>query len=133
MSHSNTPAANASEIANKDAKVRGIAAIHYAVKDITRASAFWKPLLDIAETTFELDEATEWILRDGSAFVIGTFSGEWAPSSGALLDVADADATAALVKSLGGRLDGAVRDFGLCRMQWCEDPDGNIFVLHQSK
>ncbi len=123
----NAPASN---IAAETAKVSGVAAIYYAVKDMPRAAAFWRSLLEIAETSFEFDGATEWILRDGSAFVIGTFGGEWAQSRGAQFEVADVEATAELVQQLGGRLAGDLSDFGGCTMRWCEDPEGNVFILH---
>jgi predicted enzyme related to lactoylglutathione lyase len=126
----NAPTSN---IAAETAKVSGVAALYYAVKDMPRATAFWRSLLDIAETSFEFDGATEWILRDGSAFVIGTFGGEWAQSRGAQFEVADVTATSELVKQLGGRLVEDQGDFGGCVMQWCEDPEGNVFVLHHRK
>lgn len=123
----------ASTSQTQKSKISGVAAIHYAVKDLPRAAAFWSSLLDIAETSFEFDGATEWILRDGSAFVIGTFGGEWAQSRGAQFEVADVEATAELVNKLGGRSVGDPRDFGGCIMQWCEDPEGNSFILHHRK
>jgi predicted enzyme related to lactoylglutathione lyase len=122
-----------SSIVAESSKISGVAAIHYAVKDMPRAIAFWKSVLDIAETSFEFDGATEWILRDGSAFVIGTFGGEWAQSRGAQFEVADVATTCELVKQLGGSSVGELRDFGGCFMQWCEDPEGNSFVLHHRK
>ena len=113
--------------------ISGVAAIHYAVKDMPRATAFWTSLLDIAETSFEFDGATEWMLRDGSAFVIGTFSGPWEPSRGALFEVVDVGTSAELVQRLGGRVLGDQRDFGGCIMQPCEDSEGNAFTLHHRK
>lgn len=115
------------------AKISGIAAIHYAVKDMDRASAFWKSLLDIRETSFEFDYAAEWLLRDGTPFIIGTFAGEWTQSSGAQFEVADVAETAQLVDRLGGRITGDVRDFGSCEMLQCEDSEGNAFTLHHKK
>jgi predicted enzyme related to lactoylglutathione lyase len=122
-----------SSSAAEPAKVRGLAAIYYAVKDVPRATAFWTSLLNIAETSFEFDGATEWILQDGSAFVIGTFGGEWVQSRGAQFEVANVQATSELVKELGGQLVGDLSDFGGCDMQWCEDPEGNAFILHHRK
>jgi predicted enzyme related to lactoylglutathione lyase len=125
--------APASSFAADTSKVSGVAAVYYAVKDMPRATAFWKSLLDIAETSFEFDGATEWVLRDGSAFVIGTFGGEWAQSRGTQFEVTDVEATSELVNQLGGRIVGDLRDFGGCNMQWCEDPEGNSFILHHRK
>ena len=115
-------------------KVRGLAAVFYSVKDVPRSIAFWKEILDIAGTTFENEHGVEWILRDGNAFGVGKYSsGAWAPSGCILFDVEDADVTSQLVQSLGGKLTDGVREFPNCRAQWCEDPDGNVFVIHQMK
>jgi len=37
------------------------------------------------------------------------------------------------VTELGGKLNGELRDLPPCLQQWCLDPDGNSFVLHQRK
>jgi predicted enzyme related to lactoylglutathione lyase len=115
-------------------KVRGLAAVFYSVKDVPRAIEFYKGFIDVADTTFENEHGVEWILRDGNAFGVGKYSsGEWAPSGCVLFDVENADATAKRVEELGGKLTDAVREFPGCRAQWCEDPDGNVFVIHQTK
>lgn len=115
-------------------KARGLAAVFYSVNDVPRSIAFWKEILDIAETTFENEHGVEWILRDGNAFGVGKYSsGEWKPSGCILFDVANADETATLVERHGGKLVDGVREFPNCRAQWCEDPDGNAFVVHELK
>ncbi|MDE2571365.1 MAG: VOC family protein [bacterium] len=112
-------------------RARGVDAIFYSVKDVQRALAFYRELLEVREVTWESDHGAEFILPDGTAFGIGAYSsGEWKPSGCVLFAVADIEAAAARVVGLGGRLDGEVRSFPACRAQWCEDPDGNVFVLH---
>jgi predicted enzyme related to lactoylglutathione lyase len=114
------------------AKATGVDAVFFSVKDVPRALAFYKELLDVRETSFEGDHGAEWILGDGSAFGVGVYSsGEWAPSGCVLFAVPDVEAAAARIPELGGKLVEGVRTFPACRAQWCEDPDGNSFVLHQ--
>lgn len=115
-------------------KIRGLAAVFYSVNDVARSIAFWKELIDIADTTFENEHGVEWILRDGNAFGVGKYSsGEWKLSGCILFDVENADETASAVEKLGGKRIDGVREFPNCRAQWCEDPDGNAFVIHQMK
>ncbi|HVA37334.1 MAG TPA: VOC family protein [Candidatus Dormibacteraeota bacterium] len=110
----------------------GIDAVFYSVKDVKRALAFYRGVLEIRAVTWESEHGAEFILPDGTAFGIGAYqSGEWKPSGCVLFAVDDVEAAAACVAELGGKLDGEVRTFPTCRAQWCEDPDGNSFVLHR--
>jgi predicted enzyme related to lactoylglutathione lyase len=115
-------------------KATGIDAIYYSVADVPRAAAFYKGLLDVADTTWESEHGAEWVLDDGSAFGVGKIPGApHVPSGTVLFAVADLDALIPRVTDLGGKLNGDVRDLEPCRQQWCLDPDGNAFVLHQRK
>jgi predicted enzyme related to lactoylglutathione lyase len=115
-------------------KATGIDAIYYSVADVPRAAAFYKGLLDVADTTWESEHGAEWVLDDGSAFGVGKIPGApHVPSGTVLFAVADLDALIPRVTELGGKLNGDVRDLEPCRQQWCLDPDGNAFVLHQRK
>lgn len=115
-------------------KATGFDAVYFAVQDVPRAKAFYSGLLEVREVSGESEHHVEYVLPDGNAFGFGRYSsGEWKPSGCVLFAVADADAAAAQVEPLGGKLVDGVRDFPNCRAQWCEDPDGNSFVLHQRK
>ena len=123
-----------SESTVANTKITGIDAIFFSVKDVPRGIAFYRALLDVASTTFESEHGAEFVLQDGTAFGVGAYSsGEWAPSGCVLFAVPDVEAAAANVKALGGKLQGEPRDFPTCNAQWCEDPDGNSFVLHRRK
>ena len=113
-------------------KATGIDAIFYSVKDVKRAIAFYRELLDVRDTTFEDEQhGAEFILGDGTAFGVGAYSdNKWVPSGCVLFAVPDVAAAAQRVTELGGKLDGELRTFPSCVAQWCEDPDGNSFVLH---
>lgn len=115
-------------------KARGIDAIYFSVTDVPRAAAFYRHVLEVAEVTMESDHACEFVLPDGSAFGFGKYSDDkWIPSGCILFAVADVAAAAAGVPEAGGKLIDGVREFPTCHAQWCEDPDGNSFVLHARK
>ncbi|HEX8806662.1 MAG TPA: VOC family protein [Candidatus Aquilonibacter sp.] len=111
-------------------KATGFDAVYYSVTDVPRAAAFYKELLDIKETTWESEHGAEWVLADGSAFGVGRLP-EHRVSGCVLFAVEDLDAARRRVSELGGKLDGDVRELPVCVQQWCFDPDGNSFVLHQ--
>jgi predicted enzyme related to lactoylglutathione lyase len=115
-------------------KATGIDAIYFSVTDVPRASAFYAGLLDVKETTWENEHGAEWILEDGSAFGVGRIPGApHVPSGTVLFAVSNVEALIPKVTELGGKLNGEVHDLEPCRQQWCLDPDGNAFVLHQRK
>jgi predicted enzyme related to lactoylglutathione lyase len=115
-------------------KATGIDAVFFSVTDVKKAIAFYRELLEIASVTFEGDHGAEFVLPDGSAFGVGAYSsGEHAPSGCVLFSVGDVEASAGRIEELGGKLSGETRDFPSCRAQWCLDPDGNSFVLHERK
>lgn len=117
-----------------DVKATGIDAVFFSVKDVPRAIRFYRDLLEIADTTFESEHGAEFVLPDGSAFGVGAYSsGDWRPSGCVLFAVPDVLAAAARVKELGGKLEDEVKEFPTCHAQWCQDPDGNSFVLHRRK
>ncbi len=113
-------------------KATGIDAVYYSVTDVRRAIVFYQGLLDVADTTWENEHGAEWVLGDGTAFGIGKL-GEHRTSGCTLFAVADVASLRPRVEELGGKLDGDVREFPVCLQQWCFDPDGNAFVLHQKK
>ena len=115
-------------------KATGIDAIYFSVTDVPRAAAFYKGLLDVNETIWENEHGAEWILRDGSAFGVGKIPGApHVPSGTVLFAVTNVAELTPRVTELGGKLNGDLRDLEPCRQQWCLDPDGNAFVLHQKK
>jgi predicted enzyme related to lactoylglutathione lyase len=116
---------------NGQGLVRGVDAVYYAVTDPARSATFYKGLLDIASVTWEGDMGAEYVLADGSAFGFGKLPGEWRSSGCVLFAVENVEAATARALELGATLAGELRELPVCRQQWCEDPDGNIFVLHQ--
>jgi predicted enzyme related to lactoylglutathione lyase len=113
-------------------KATGIDAVYFSVTDAKRAAQFYREILEVSETTWENDHGAEFVLPDGSAFGFGVL-GEWKPSGCILFSVPDVEAAAARIGGLGGKLLDDIKAFPKCRAQWCEDPDGNSFVLHQKQ
>ena len=111
-------------------KATGIDAVYYSVTDVPRAAAFYKGILDVTETTWESEHGAEFVLADGAAFGVGKL-GEHRASGCVLFAVSDLASARPQVEKFGGKLDGDVREFPVCVQQWCFDPDGNSFVLHQ--
>ena len=123
---------SAAETHDPTPRATGVDAIFYSVKDVKRAVEFYREVIDVAEVTWESEHGAEFILHDGFAFGVGAYSGgEWRPSGCVLFAVPDVEAAAARITGLGGKLEGDVKTFPSCRAQWCQDPDGNSFVLHQ--
>jgi len=113
-------------------RATGVDAIFFSVRDVPRGVAFYREILDVRDVTFENEHGAEFILPDGTAFGVGAYAGgEWKASGCVLFSVPDVAAAAARVAQLGGTLDGEARTFSACEAQWCEDPDGNSFVLHR--
>jgi predicted enzyme related to lactoylglutathione lyase len=113
-------------------KAKGIDAVYYSVADVPRAAAFYKGFLDVTETSWESEHGAEWVLADGSAFGVGKLP-EQRVSGCVLFSVDDLERMRERVSELGGELDGDIRETPVCVQQWCFDPDGNSFVLHQKK
>jgi predicted enzyme related to lactoylglutathione lyase len=112
--------------------IQGVDAIFFSVRDVPKAFAFYKALLDIRDTSFENEHGAEWILPDGTAFGVGKLSTMEHKTSGSVLfTVDDVESIAPRVPGLGGKLIDGIRTFPHCKAQWCEDLDGNSFVLHQ--
>jgi predicted enzyme related to lactoylglutathione lyase len=113
-------------------KATGIDAVYFSVSDVARASAFYKALLDIRETTWENEHGAEWVLSDGSAFGIGRLP-EHRASGTVLFAVDDVEGLSRVVTEHGGGLVGELRDLPNCTQQWCTDPEGNAIVLHRRR
>jgi len=127
-----TPLSDQTKGARIVSKANALHAVYYSVRDQKRSIEFYRGLLDVAETSWENEHGAEFILKDGTAFGVGKYSEkEWVPSGCVMFGVEDIEKAAPLVPKLGGKLEGEIRTFPKCRAVWCEDPDGNSFVLHQ--
>jgi predicted enzyme related to lactoylglutathione lyase len=56
------------------------------------------------------------------------------PSGGVIFGVTDIDAAAARLRDAGIRFfTHGLLDTPVCRIAWCEDPEGNNFAIHRRK
>ena len=117
-------------------RIRGIDTHHYLAKDLQRAIAFYRDVLGLTPSaTASWEHGTEFDLGDGSTFGVFKMPNDtWYPCGGVVFAVEDIDAMA-------GRLEEAavhfythgVMETPVCRIAWCQDPEGNNFAIHQRK
>jgi len=117
-------------------RIRGIDTHHYLAKDLQRAIAFYRDVLGLTPSaTASWEHGTEFDLGDGSTFGVFKMPNDtWYPCGGVVFAVDDIDA-------MTGRLEEArvqfythgVMETPVCRIAWCQDPEGNNFAIHQRK
>jgi predicted enzyme related to lactoylglutathione lyase len=114
--------------------VTGIDATYYLVKDLARATAFYKDVLGLTPTLEMPDFITEFTFLTGETFGLYK-SGEFLPSGGVMFAVGDAKATVDKLKANGVKFGdgGELTDTPVCYMAFAEDSEGNNFILHQRK
>jgi catechol 2,3-dioxygenase-like lactoylglutathione lyase family enzyme len=115
--------------------IKSFAFVCYPVKDVAKATAFYrdvvglKPALSLSErwSEFDLDGATFAVASGGEAmgFVPGS-------ANAVAFEVDDLDATIDRLRAKGLRMDEAF-EAPTCRACFAYDLDGNKFALHQLK
>jgi predicted enzyme related to lactoylglutathione lyase len=116
--------------------VSGIDATYYLVKDLERASAFYRDKLGLAPTLEIPDFVTEFTFGGGETFGLYKSSeSEWHASGGVMFAVPDVPGAVAELKALGVAFtgDGYVEETPVCFMAFGQDSEGNGFILHQRK
>lgn len=116
-------------------RTRGFDFVLIQTRDMQKLRAFYQALLDLEASVEYKEFYVEYELPDGNTFAIGRdpAATEFAPTGGIVFGVDDAAALAKRVAELGGTY---VKRFGsgepgACFSEWCQDPDGNVFGLHQ--
>ena len=114
---------------------RGFDFVIIQTRDMHKLRAFYEALLNLKATVEYQDFYVEYDLPDGNTFAIGRdpSATEFIPTGGVVFGVQDAAALGKRVTELGGTY---VKRFGsgepgACFSEWCQDPDGNVFGLHQ--
>jgi predicted enzyme related to lactoylglutathione lyase len=115
------------------AAITGLDLSAYLVSDPARAIAFYRDVLGLQPT--EVDEqgrGAEFTLADGQTF--GVWKPDNGPTSGGVVmfAVADCQAAVARIRANGGTV-GDPQETPVCHMAFGNDPDGNGFIIHQSK
>jgi predicted enzyme related to lactoylglutathione lyase len=111
----------------------GIDATYYLVKDLARATAFYKDNLGLTPSMEMPDMLTEFTFPGGEAF--GLYQTvEFSPSGGVMFAVPDVKAAKAEMEGKGVKFDDhEVTETPVCFMAFAEDSEGNHFILHQLK
>ncbi|TAM74337.1 VOC family protein [bacterium] len=113
--------------------ITGIAANYYLVQDLARATAFWRDVMNLP-LTMQFDQGAEFELPDGSAFGLWKPSDNvFNPSGGIMFTVPDAHAAVAYFRGRGVHIEEDVFEGPGCFLAFCQDSEGNDFMLHQSK
>ena len=115
------------------ARVSGIDATYYTVRDLARGTAFYMALIGMEPTTAMPGFVSEWTFASGESFGLYQLSGEdggFKPSGMVMFAVPDVAAAAAACKASGVTMHRDVMETPSCQMAFGEDPDGNQFVLH---
>ena len=111
---------------------RGFDFVLFQTRDMAKSRAFYESLLDLKPTVEYQDFYVEYDLADGNTFALGRDpSVEFAPMGGIMFGVNDAEGLRKRVESGGGTY---VKRYGAgdpCFTEWCLDPDGNSFGLHE--
>ncbi len=116
-------------------KARGFDFVIIQTRDMKKLRSFYESLLNLKATVEYQDFYVEYDLSDGNTFAIGRdpSSTEFLPTGGIVFAVDSAEELGKRVTELGGTY---VKRFGTgesgaCFSEWCKDPDGNVFGLHQ--
>jgi catechol 2,3-dioxygenase-like lactoylglutathione lyase family enzyme len=111
-------------------RVEQVDFVSVPTRDMPRALAFYREVLELPESEFSEGELETpnvtlsfWVPEaDGDAFQPN--------AAGIGLRVADVEAAVEEFRAAGGKVIG-VEDSGVCHMGFVEDPDGNVLILHR--
>lgn len=116
-------------------EITGIDASYYITKDLAKATEFYSGLFGVKPTTLIPNLVSEWEFSGGEAF--GLYqpkdTSHWEPSGSVLFHVNDLQAAKKISVDLGAMIYGQDEDTPVCTMAFGADPEGNSFILHQSK
>jgi len=115
--------------------ITGIDASYYITKDLNKATEFYSNLFGIPPTMQVPDMVTEFTFAGGETFglYMPEDKSEWRPSGGLLFHVEDIKAARAAAESIGAKFDDHEEETPMCFMAFGQDPEGSMFILHQTK
>ncbi len=111
----------------------GIPFVVYPVTDMTRARAFYRDVLGLAETANWENQWIEFDIGSNTLALTSTMQGAQpgAQAGAAALETPDFEATVAALKASGVKFALEPFDSGVCRFARFLDPDGNHLILHR--
>jgi lactoylglutathione lyase len=116
-------------------QITGIDAHTYMVKDLSRAIAFYRDVLQLPLEPTIGENGAEFELPDGSTFELwnpAEANWPWQRGSGILFAVADARGAVAELRSRGVTIGDPVTN-PTCFIAVGEDSEGNQLVIHQRR
>ncbi len=108
----------------------------YFVKDLSRASAFYRDVLGLTPTKEYPGIAVEFTLNDGATFCLYKRRNRlWHAGDGVLFAVSDLRTALEQYRSRGVKFedDGEIEETEVCFVAFARDSEGNRFGLHQRK
>lgn len=114
--------------------ITGIDVHTYMVKDLSRAIAFYRDVLQLPLTTTG-ENGAEFELADGSTFELwnpGEANWPWERGNGVMFAVADAREAVAELRSRGVAIGDPI-DNATCFIAIGWDSEGNQLAIHQRK
>jgi predicted enzyme related to lactoylglutathione lyase len=115
--------------------ITGIDVHTYMVKDLPRAIAFYRDVLQLPLAPTIGENGAEFELPDGSTLELwnpAEANSPWERGNGVMFAVADAREAVAELRARGVRI-GDPMDNAMCFMAIGEDSEGNQLVIHQRK
>jgi catechol 2,3-dioxygenase-like lactoylglutathione lyase family enzyme len=111
-------------------RVEQVDYVSVPTRDMERALAFYREVLDLPESEYSEGEIETpnvtlsfWVPEaDGEPFNANT--------AGIALRVPDVEAAVEEIRAAGGEVIG-IEDSGVCHMGFVKDPDGNVLILHR--
>jgi predicted enzyme related to lactoylglutathione lyase len=116
-------------------ELRGIDIHVYAIKDASRAIAFWRDTMGLRPAWIDEAHGAEFELGDGSTFGIWKLEdegGSWSKGTGVMFAVDDLLAAIEHFRAKGVTISDA-DETPVCHMAFAQDSEGNEFILHQRK
>ena len=114
--------------------VRGIDVTTYLVKDAERAKKFYRDTMGFDLTMDYGPQGAEFTFPDDTTFGLWQpEDGNWRPSGVAIFAVDDFHKAIEHYKARGVKIEEHTEDTPVCYMAFCEDTEGNEFILHQRK
>ncbi|HEX3549725.1 MAG TPA: VOC family protein [Candidatus Elarobacter sp.] len=112
----------------------GIDFTRYFVKDMERATRFYRDTIGLPLTKTFGPDFVEFTLADGTTFALD-LQEPWLESSGVSFAVDDIRAAVEVYKERGVefRYGGEVLESPVCFFAFAADTEGNTFMLHQRK
>jgi predicted enzyme related to lactoylglutathione lyase len=115
--------------------ITGIDVHTYMVKDLARAIAFYRDVLQLPLAPTVGENGAEFELPDGSTFELWNPAAAnlpWERGNGVMFAVADAQEVVAELRSRGVTIGDPI-NYSTCFMAIGEDSEGNQLVIHQRK